>query len=81
MVNKVIAALRLSDADRARALEAAAIDRLVPAIHALEQDIRGAGALERLCLALPHLSERQLDALAALIDAMAVSSEEENVMT
>ncbi len=81
LVNKIISSLHLSAADRARALEAAAIDRLMPAIHALEQDVRGAGTLERFCIALPYLNENQLDALGALIDAIAPNPEKENAMT
>lgn len=43
LVNKVVAALQLSAVDWATALEAAALDRVMPAIFALEQDVRGVG--------------------------------------
>lgn len=81
LVTKVIAALHLSAADRATFLEAAALDRLMPAIHALDQDVRGASTLERLCMALPYLTETQLEALGALIDAISTRRDKENTMT
>jgi transcriptional regulator with XRE-family HTH domain len=81
LVNKVLAALQLSAADRVTFIEAAALDRLMPAIQALEQDVRGAGTLERLCSALPYLTEAQLEALGALIDAISTRRDKENAMT
>jgi transcriptional regulator with XRE-family HTH domain len=81
LVNKVLAALQLSAPDRVTFIEAAALDRLMPAIQALEQDVRGAGTLERLCSALPYLTEAQLEALGALIDAISTRRDKENAMT
>jgi len=81
VVNKVLAALKISQADQAIAIEAAAIDRLLPAIQDVEQDIRGAATLAGLCGALPRLSEAKLRVLSELIEALADHPEKEDHMT
>lgn len=81
IANKVLAALGVSPADQSIMLEAAALDRLMPAIQDVEQDIRGAATLASLCNALPHLNEAKLSVLSALIDTLADRQEEEGQMT
>lgn len=81
IARKVLAALALSPADEAIALEAAALDRLMPAIQDAEQDIRGAATLASLCNALPHLNEEKLSVLSVLIDTLADRQEKEGQVT
>jgi len=80
-VSKLLSALNVSPADQVVAIEAAALDRLLPAIQDVEQDIRGAATLASLCSALPHLNEAKLSVLSALIDTLADRQEKEGQMT
>jgi HTH-type transcriptional regulator, competence development regulator len=71
IVDRILAALEMSDAERATAIAAAALDRLEPAIRDAEGDLPGAAVLVRLCSALPHLSHSKLTVLADVISVLA----------
>lgn len=81
IANKVLAALGVSPANQAIAIEAAVLDRLMPAIQDAEHDVRGAATLASLCSALPRLSEEKLKVLSELIEALADRPEKEDHMT
>jgi transcriptional regulator with XRE-family HTH domain len=80
VVEKILAALGMSSAEHALAIEAAAIDRLEPAIRDSEQDIPGAAVLVRLCNALPYLSNAKLGVLSDVIGVLAEQPPLENTM-
>lgn len=80
VVEKILAALGMSGAEHAVAIEAAAIDRLVPAIRDSEQDVPGAAVLIRLCNALPYLSNAKLGVLADVIGVLSEQPPLENTM-
>ena len=61
----------MSDAEKAAAIAAAALDRLEPAIRDAEGDLPGAAVLASLCSALPHLSQSKLEVLADVISVLA----------
>jgi HTH-type transcriptional regulator, competence development regulator len=71
IVDRILTALEMSEAERASAITAAALDRLKPAIRDAEKDIPGASVLARLCSALPHLSQSKLTVLADVISVLA----------
>jgi hypothetical protein len=61
----------MSDAEKVKAITAAALDRLEPAIREAEGDIPGVAVLARLCSALPHLSQSKLAVLTDVINVLA----------
>lgn len=71
IVDRILTALGMSDAEKAAAIAAAALDRLEPAIRDAEGDLPGAAVLARLCSALPHLSQSKLEVLADVISVLA----------
>lgn len=80
IVDRILAALGMSDAERATAIAAAALDRLEPAIREAEEDIPGVAVLARLCSALPHLSQSKLTVLIDVINVLADQPLREVVM-
>ncbi len=70
IVDRIISALGMSDAEKSAAIAAAALDRLEPAIRYAEGDLPGAAVLARLCSALPHLSQSKLAVLADVISVL-----------
>lgn len=71
IVDRIVAALEMSDAEKSKAIAAAALDRLEPAILEAEEDIPGAAVLARLCSVLPYLSQSKLAVLTDVINVLA----------
>jgi hypothetical protein len=71
----------MSPSERVIAVEAAALDRLVPAIQESEADIRGAAALIGLCEVLPQLNQEKTKVLADLFAALSDERVKEEPMS
>lgn len=80
VVDRILTALGMSDAERTMAITAAAIDRLEPAFRDAEKDIPGAAVLARLCRVLPHLSQSKLAVLTDVISVLADQPSREETM-
>jgi transcriptional regulator with XRE-family HTH domain len=70
VLNRILVALDASESERAEVERAATIVKVLRTMQDDDAGIPGARTLARLALALPELSENELEALETLIDGI-----------